>query len=356
VSQASAKVQKYPNLFEFATSELSQDAFICWLASWASVEYENSPHKTLHIVAKHFVHSLIRKKYPEYDEKRIINVTPRKQVKNTDVILEVNNSAGVEMVILIEDKTTSHFHENQKNYISNIKNMDEYKNSEIVPIFFKTFDQSNYTKEEENGFATYTRADFLKIFEFAKQHNLHNHIFSDYFDRLQEIENEFNSYKYTEFSNDKSKLKNSYWLGLFKHLKDHYLKTGDWGIVNNINGGFVGYFFNSEGISFKKDDNVYGLYVQLEYDLLTVKCHFHNKENSKRDKDAIAAELLTHFKKLDEGKNELTFDGFKPRAGEYSTLLRTNYMKDITGILDENDFTTIKNRIESTINHLKNFK
>ena len=24
-----------PNLFAFATSELSQDAFICWLASWA---------------------------------------------------------------------------------------------------------------------------------------------------------------------------------------------------------------------------------------------------------------------------------------------------------------------------------
>lgn len=26
-----------PNLFEFATSELSQDAFLCWLASWADV-------------------------------------------------------------------------------------------------------------------------------------------------------------------------------------------------------------------------------------------------------------------------------------------------------------------------------
>lgn len=24
-----------PNLFEYATSELSQDAFICWLAAWA---------------------------------------------------------------------------------------------------------------------------------------------------------------------------------------------------------------------------------------------------------------------------------------------------------------------------------
>jgi hypothetical protein len=24
-----------PNLFDYATSELSQDAFVCWLAAWA---------------------------------------------------------------------------------------------------------------------------------------------------------------------------------------------------------------------------------------------------------------------------------------------------------------------------------
>lgn len=29
-----------PNLFKFATSELSQDAFICWLLSWAEKDYK----------------------------------------------------------------------------------------------------------------------------------------------------------------------------------------------------------------------------------------------------------------------------------------------------------------------------
>ncbi len=29
-------VPRRPNLFEFATSELSQDAVICWLLAWAS--------------------------------------------------------------------------------------------------------------------------------------------------------------------------------------------------------------------------------------------------------------------------------------------------------------------------------
>jgi hypothetical protein len=38
-----------PNLLDFATSDLSQDAFICWLASWAdpSCREPNGPlHQT----------------------------------------------------------------------------------------------------------------------------------------------------------------------------------------------------------------------------------------------------------------------------------------------------------------------
>jgi hypothetical protein len=30
-----------PNLFSFATSKLSQDAFLCWLLAWAEGRYAN---------------------------------------------------------------------------------------------------------------------------------------------------------------------------------------------------------------------------------------------------------------------------------------------------------------------------
>lgn len=33
-------MDKRPNLFSHGTSELSQDAFICWLAEWANPIYE----------------------------------------------------------------------------------------------------------------------------------------------------------------------------------------------------------------------------------------------------------------------------------------------------------------------------
>jgi len=47
-----------PNLFDFATSELSQDAFICWLASWAdpALKEQNEP---LHATATAFLTRLL---------------------------------------------------------------------------------------------------------------------------------------------------------------------------------------------------------------------------------------------------------------------------------------------------------
>ena len=33
---------KQPNLFDFATKELSQDAMICWLIRWADFRFANT--------------------------------------------------------------------------------------------------------------------------------------------------------------------------------------------------------------------------------------------------------------------------------------------------------------------------
>lgn len=40
-----------PNLFNFATSELSQDAFLCWILSWGAPEAQ-SVDKELHDIAR----------------------------------------------------------------------------------------------------------------------------------------------------------------------------------------------------------------------------------------------------------------------------------------------------------------
>src|SRR4051812_31785210 len=88
-----------PNLFDFATSELSQDAFICWLASWADPAHREDG-EALHATAAAFLDRLLDvgrgPKLPEY---RSIEV--RRQWNDIDVLLLVNDDTA----IIIEDKT-----------------------------------------------------------------------------------------------------------------------------------------------------------------------------------------------------------------------------------------------------------
>src|SRR5262249_18331433 len=96
-----------PNLFDFATSELSQDAFICWLASWAdpSCRELNGP---LHQTATAFLDRLLEVgRRPKVGEYRSIEI--RQQWKGIDVLLVVNGDTA----IVIEDKTDTKDHSDQ---------------------------------------------------------------------------------------------------------------------------------------------------------------------------------------------------------------------------------------------------
>ena len=83
-----------PNLFHFATSELSQDAFIAWLLAWANRECADID-KNLHACAVDFVRKLLDK-----DDCNVEIVKVERQWENVDVCAEING----EYFILIEDK------------------------------------------------------------------------------------------------------------------------------------------------------------------------------------------------------------------------------------------------------------
>ena len=50
-----------PNLFNYATKELSQDAIICWLIEWAGTQAENESEQQLRKVGHAFVDALLTK-------------------------------------------------------------------------------------------------------------------------------------------------------------------------------------------------------------------------------------------------------------------------------------------------------
>ncbi len=99
----SGKNLEQPNLFNFATSELSQDALIAWLAQWADKKYEVTD-KALHKCAQLFIKKLLGK-----DNYQVTDVISGRQWENIDVWILVNS----QYFIIIEDKKGTKEHSDQ---------------------------------------------------------------------------------------------------------------------------------------------------------------------------------------------------------------------------------------------------
>lgn len=99
-----------PNLFKFATSELSQDAFICWLLSWAKKEYKKGDDKqrALNGIANRVLALFFEKAGKEIPN-TIETIVVQRQVSNIDILCIINDT----YCVLIEDKVGSIQHSNQ---------------------------------------------------------------------------------------------------------------------------------------------------------------------------------------------------------------------------------------------------
>jgi hypothetical protein len=96
-----------PNLFHFATKELSQDAVIAWLLQWASPS--NKVHDAeLHACGQAFLHALLKTSDVDFTEP-IEKVEVGRQWKNIDVWAKINDT----QLLIIEDKTNSGRHSEQ---------------------------------------------------------------------------------------------------------------------------------------------------------------------------------------------------------------------------------------------------
>ena len=109
---------------DFATSELSQDAFICWCLNW--LNYEDSELRALAVD--------LLKEFGEEDVFDNQEIIIKRQFKKIDILVVLK---GLNRVYIIEDKVHSSESKDQiKKYKEEIRK--EYKNSEIKTVYFKT--------------------------------------------------------------------------------------------------------------------------------------------------------------------------------------------------------------------------
>ena len=112
------------NIFNFATSELSQDAFICWCLNW--LNNEDSGLRALAVD--------LLKEFGEESVSDNQEILIKRQFKKSDILVVLK---GLNRVYIIEDKVHSSESKDQiKKYKEEIRK--EYKNSEIKTVYFKT--------------------------------------------------------------------------------------------------------------------------------------------------------------------------------------------------------------------------
>ncbi|MDP1590731.1 MAG: PD-(D/E)XK nuclease family protein [Prosthecobacter sp.] len=244
-----------PNLFDFATSELSQDAFICWLLSWASPEHKDADsdlHEAGSRLIRAFFQLHAREAAPVIETVRV-----ERQPKRIDVLCIVNDT----FYIVIEDKTGSSAHSNQlTRYVDAIRERGVSEQN-IIPIYFKTHEESGVSEKLTDNFKVFSRSDLLKVISGC---STNDSILLDFHDRLSRLESDHQSFrdlpvgKWGWFT----------WQGFFQALQIEFgIATECWKREPNVGGGFWGFRWAATV------DPEYGceVYLQLEDATLTVR-------------------------------------------------------------------------------------
>lgn len=168
---------KKPSLFEYATSELSQDAILCWLLEWANHK-ENQVFQKLAIDLISFLYCLANKNENSIEKVELIDL-PKRQYLKIDVYFRARiNEKTVSFII--EDKTFTSHHSNQleryKEYVEN----DDFQEDEIVKIYFKTGYLYSWDYDAEKRYG-YSILDIEKWYNLLSKYlHIKNDIFVDY--------------------------------------------------------------------------------------------------------------------------------------------------------------------------------
>lgn len=305
-----------PNLFNFAYNELSQDAFICWLLTWARPSNKDIDENLYNCAIK--LINTFFKKHNKDIPSQYHTIDIFQQFKKIDVLVVINNCYA----IIIEDKTHTKSHSDQlKRYRNEIKNM-EFSDDKILAIYFKTGDQSDYSDVFNKGYKRFSRHDFLDILTYGNNLGIDDSVFQDYYEFLKKMDRNINSYKTLPV---KEWIWSS-WTGFYVKLQE-LLRDGNWSYVPNASGGFMGFWWYGRG----NDDC--SQYLQLEQEKFCFKIWVKNPDDQRNLRQKWYETIIAAGSKY-------SLDIVKPSRfgkGEHMTvaILKNDYrQKDKEGMLD----------------------
>ena len=256
------------NLFNYATSELSQDAFICYLLSFA---YEDCYDPILTPCAKELIHLFVE----EIDGKDLILNEIQKQYPITvlkkdggraqkraiDILLTVQ-CRGICYKIIVEDKTFTSEHDNQLAiYKETIEKEFPLPLYCVKGVYYKTGFQSNMEQVEKAKYHIVGRKEMIAFLEtyIEKTDNL---VIRDYCAYWHEFQKEADLFKVLPPTKWSWKQIYGFYEDLQNSISDQHVGYGD---VSNPSGGFIAFWTETQ-----ECDTLYfqdvglKLYLQIE--------------------------------------------------------------------------------------------
>ena len=308
------------NLFTYATSELSQDAFICWLLSHLYPENHG-----IDIAIESCAIEFVKRFYSDFSgEASYFSIN--RQYRNIDVLVCINDKR-----IIIEDKTFTDSHDNQVNRYKETLMAEGILESDIICVFYKIIEQPHPEKDVNYEF---TRKELISIFEkYTKKTD--NRIFCDYFDYLKSIDDKVLSYCHKSID----EWDYYSYIGFFTMLQDTIFTHSEnsWSYVNNPSGGFNCLWWvenswngllESNGL---KQNGIFSLYPQLEDNCIAIKIQANSSATNVND---IRWKLYSYFSEIIPGFKKRTF-----RVGTHMTVGYVEYSfenyKEIIGEVEE---------------------
>lgn len=228
-----------PNIFDFATKELSQDAMICWLIAWADADATEGPvDGGLCLCGRAFVDALFAKwqDWPVELGAQIRTEVCRQQ-NRIDVLARVDDR----YVLLIEDKTDTGAHDDQldryrKAVINGETAFGDVAYENLYPIYVKTGNHSLRDRQyaETRGYAVFDRTDFLRVLDAYRGPNP---ILLDFRRHLQQWQRETDSFhNWTKEAMPKPGKEGDRslgWEGFYRYIEENGLAHAmkDWGAL-----------------------------------------------------------------------------------------------------------------------------
>ena len=156
-----------PNLFSFATSELSQDAFLCWLLAWSLEQHRTPENRQLTEASRAFLAFLLSKhdRYKGITPEDITGVLGdiRQQYEKIDVYCVVALADGSRISLIIEDKVETSQHSDQLDRYLRAVRGDSIHEDDLVGIYFKTGLVTEEDQQLPPEFALLRREELLSF-------------------------------------------------------------------------------------------------------------------------------------------------------------------------------------------------